>query len=120
MSQDVSLSIKYLYPNAEFIYEIYPDDETPELTFDERLRWFSSDIPKPTYEELVEVLPQVISEQKLKYLRNERNVLLRETDWWAVSDRTMTSEQEAYRQALRDITNTYSSLDDVVWPVKPE
>jgi len=31
----------------------------------------------------------------------------------------MTDAQTAYRQALRDITNTYSSLDDVVWPEKP-
>jgi len=31
----------------------------------------------------------------------------------------MSAEQIAYRQALRDITETYTSLDDVVWPVKP-
>ena len=52
-------------------------------------------------------------------LRQVRNQMLAETDWWASSDLTMTSEQTAYRQALRDITNTYSSLDDVVWPTKP-
>jgi hypothetical protein len=34
-------------------------------------------------------------------------------------DLTMTSAQTTYRQALRDITDTYSSLDDVVWPEKP-
>jgi len=32
----------------------------------------------------------------------------------------MTAAQTAYRQALRDITETYTSLDDVVWPVMPE
>lgn len=52
-------------------------------------------------------------------LREKRNTLLAETDWWASSDLTMTAEQTAYRQALRDITDTYSSLDDVVWPEKP-
>ena len=55
----------------------------------------------------------------MKMLRVERNKRLAETDWWASSDLTMTSEQTAYRQALRDITDTYSSLDDVVWPTKP-
>jgi len=25
----------------------------------------------------------------------------------------------AYRQALRDITETYTSLEDVVWPTPP-
>ena len=53
-------------------------------------------------------------------LRAERNQRLANTDWWASSDLTMTEAQTAYRQALRDITETYSSLDDVVWPTKPE
>lgn len=52
-------------------------------------------------------------------LRQVRNQLLAETDWWASSDLTMTEAQTTYRQALRDITDTYSNLDDVVWPEKP-
>ena len=59
------------------------------------------------------------ADRDMDSLREERNRLLAETDWWASSDLTMTTEQAAYRQALRDITNTYSSLDDVVWPTKP-
>ena len=57
--------------------------------------------------------------EPLKLLREERNRKIAETDWWASSDLTMTAEQTAYRQALRDITETYTSLDDVVWPTKP-
>lgn len=54
-------------------------------------------------------------------LRTERNRKLAETDYWAMPDTPdMTAEQTAYRQALRDITNTYQSLDTVVWPTKPE
>ena len=56
---------------------------------------------------------------ELNDLRNERNKRIAETDWWANSDLTMTAEQTAYRQALRDITDTYTSLEDVVWPTKP-
>lgn len=52
-------------------------------------------------------------------LRAERNQRLANTDWWASSDLTMTEAQTAYRQALRDITDTYTSLDDVVWPEVP-
>lgn len=63
--------------------------------------------------------PTLTDEQKLANLRFERNSLLLETDWWASSDLTMTQEQIDYRQALRDITNTYSDTDSVVWPVKP-
>lgn len=58
--------------------------------------------------------------EPLKLLRAERNRRLAETDWWASSDLTMTQAQIDYRQALRDITDTYQSLDTVVWPVKPE
>ena len=53
-------------------------------------------------------------------LRRVRNELLAETDHWSYQDTPdMTAEQIAYRQALRDITTTYSSLNDVVWPTKP-
>ena len=62
---------------------------------------------------------ELIAAQPMKELRAERDRRLAETDWWAVADRTMTAEQTAYRQALRDITNSYTSLDDVVWPTKP-
>jgi hypothetical protein len=61
-----------------------------------------------------------VAEGKLIALRKQRNALLALTDWWASSDLTMTAEQTAYRQALRDITDSYTSLDDVVWPTKPE
>jgi len=65
------------------------------------------------------VTPALSAETLLEDLRDERNALLAETDWWASSDLTMTDAQTAYRQALRDITDTYSNLDDVVWPEKP-
>ena len=58
--------------------------------------------------------------EPLKLLRAERNRRLAETDWWASSDLTMSQARRDYRQALRDITQHYQSLDTVVWPVKPE
>ena len=53
--------------------------------------------------------------------RSDRNNLLTETDWWAVSDRTMTSEQTAYRTALRDLPthSNWPHLEDDDWPTKP-
>lgn len=64
-------------------------------------------------------LAELNAGEPLKLLRQERNRRIAETDWWASSDLTMTADQTAYRQALRDITATYTSLDDVVWPTKP-
>ena len=52
--------------------------------------------------------------------RSIRDSLLSETDWWATSDRTMTAEQTAYRQALRDITDQAGFPTDITWPTKPE
>jgi len=51
-------------------------------------------------------------------IRMKRDGLLQETDWWAVSDRTMTAEQTAYRQALRDITSQAGFPFSITWPTK--
>jgi hypothetical protein len=55
----------------------------------------------------------------LNELRTQRDKIIARTDWWMMPDRTATDEQIAYRQALRDITDTYTSLEDVVWPTPP-
>ena len=49
-------------------------------------------------------------DRALKKLREERDILLKETDYFALSDVTMSSDMATYRQALRDIT---SGLDTV-------
>jgi hypothetical protein len=53
-------------------------------------------------------------------IRSERDQLIASTDWWGTSDRTMTAEQTAYRQALRDITDQSGFPTDITWPTKPE
>ena len=62
-------------------------------------------------------------EREINKLRNKRNNLLNETDWWGASDNTMSAEQTQYRQDLRDITNGLTTADEVkavVFPEKPE
>ena len=51
--------------------------------------------------------------------RSIRDALLRETDWWALSDNTMTEDQAAYRQELRDITAQAGFPDNITWPQEP-
>jgi hypothetical protein len=53
-------------------------------------------------------------------IRRERNRLLSETDWMALSDSTMSAEWATYRQALRDITTQEGFPYAVEWPTKPE
>tara|TARA_Y100001972_G_scaffold52346_1_gene64097 strand:- start:33 stop:269 length:237 start_codon:yes stop_codon:yes gene_type:complete len=62
-----------------------------------------------------------IVDNNLTILRLQRNFLLKETDWWASSDLTMTDAQKKYRQDLRDITKTFKSIDDkdFKFPEKP-
>lgn len=62
---------------------------------------------------------ELVLAKPLNEVRQVRDRLIAETDWWASSDLTMTAEQTAYRQALRDITDNCTSLDDVTWPTKP-
>ena len=62
---------------------------------------------------------ELTAAEPLKALRAERDRLIAATDWWASSDLTMTDAQTAYRQALRDITDSATSLDDVTWPTAP-
>jgi len=64
-----------------------------------------------------------VTKKKMDDLRGMRNQMLTDTDWTQGADSPLTDSQKTswatYRQSLRDITDTYSSLDDVVWPTKP-
>jgi hypothetical protein len=95
-----------------------------------KLEWPSDcGVPKPSKQELDQKVEELKAAEPMRLLRVERDRLLAQTDWWAVSDRTMTSEQSAYRQALRDLPDTTTPVLDptsllgisgVDWPVKPE
>ena len=61
-------------------------------------------------------------------LRFERNIRLAETDFYALSDVTMSSDMTTYRQALRDLPSNYTTSDssalaedlsNLNWPTKP-
>ena len=61
--------------------------------------------------------------RRMADLRNQRNQLLVETDWYGMSDVNMDSDMTVYRQALRDITKqtpSDDSLSNITWPKKPE
>ena len=52
-------------------------------------------------------------------LREDRNRRLVNTDWYALQDVTLTEDMRDYRQALRDLPEGLSTVDDVanvVWP----
>ena len=58
----------------------------------------------------------------LATLRSRRNRLLAETDFYALSDVTLSSDMTTYRQALRDLPagkDTVSKCENATWPTKP-
>ena len=55
-------------------------------------------------------------------LRKKRNNLLKETDYYALSDVTMSEEMTTYRQDLRDLPSgkdTVDKCENATWPTKP-
>ena len=55
-------------------------------------------------------------------LRSKRNRLLAETDFYALSDVTMSDEMKKYRKDLRDLPagkDTVKKCEDATWPTKP-
>tara|TARA_R110002153_G_C13075677_1_gene473805 strand:+ start:330 stop:656 length:327 start_codon:yes stop_codon:yes gene_type:complete len=100
-----------LAPTAEWSLQ---DDNLSTLV------WLSEDITQPSNEDIEAKVTELTNAEPLRLLRTERNRLLAETDYWTLSDTAdITDSQTAYRTALRDITNSATSLDDVTWPEKP-
>ncbi|HIF5940445.1 TPA: tail fiber assembly protein [Vibrio parahaemolyticus] len=60
---------------------------------------------------------------KWESVRITRSQLIASTDWTQTLDCQLSESKKAefvsYRQALRDIPQTYSNPDDVIWPEKP-
>tara|TARA_A100001035_G_scaffold253029_1_gene225923 strand:- start:1450 stop:1884 length:435 start_codon:yes stop_codon:yes gene_type:complete len=52
------------------------------------------------------------------FVRIKRDDLLKETDWRASSDLTLSDAWKNYRQALRDVP-TQSDPFNITWPTKP-
>jgi hypothetical protein len=92
-----------------------------EITTSNELIWHGAN--PPTQEQLT----AAIAAEPMRKLRQQRNQLLQQSDWMAVSDRTMTQSQIDYRQALRDLPATsdpqldeQGNLTNVTWPERPE
>tara|TARA_B100000035_G_scaffold34472_1_gene26160 strand:- start:1 stop:261 length:261 start_codon:yes stop_codon:yes gene_type:complete len=65
-----------------------------------------------------------VKQKNMEDLRAMRNQMLTDTDWTQGADSPLTDSKKTswatYRQSLRDITDSATSLGDVTWPEKPE
>tara|TARA_R100000149_G_C5843247_1_gene114501 strand:+ start:591 stop:887 length:297 start_codon:yes stop_codon:yes gene_type:complete len=64
-------------------------------------------------------------DRSMANLRLKRNNLLKDTDYYALSDVTMSDDMKTYRQELRDLPatvtddDTASDVDNITFPTKP-
>ena len=104
-------------------------------TYD-NLQWNSNDITKPSETEVNNKIAEIKAAYPLKYLREERDAMLAESDWTQGEDvpTTLKNKWKTYRQELRDLPSKYPNptfdgnanfaskhlrLTDVVWPTIP-
>ena len=101
-----------------------PVDQCIEITYDQ---WQQA-LEQPCgvvdgVHTVIERSQQEIDEINMTYLRNQRNFLLKESDWTQFADSPLTTEKKAewalYRQALRDLPSN-ANINNVVFPTEPQ
>jgi len=105
-------AILKINPNAEVSVS---DNDINQIT------WENGTTPIPVAD-IQAQFPIVEFDMAMADLRAKRNKLLADTDYLALSDNTMSAEMTTYRQALRDLTNGLTTVEDVnnvVYPNKP-
>ena len=94
--------------------------------------WDDKNQTIPTEDEVDKKLKELQEGESMALLREERNILLAQTDWTQFTDSPVTgtkkSEWKSYRQKLRDLTASsnpkldsdgYLDMTSVTWPTKP-
>ena len=109
----------------EAIYNTHPN----VITVDDGLGAFDKNGNSVTIDEdkVSQEIEKLQSAEPMRLLRLERNRLLQETDYLALKDVFMTTDEELYRQQLRDITkgarpklDENGNLTNITWPVRPK
>ena len=69
-----------------------------------------------------EIIEEYFIDVEWPTIREKRNSALKESDWRAVSDRTISQDWIDYRTALRDLPQNYDTANDAAdnWPSPPE
>ena len=104
--------------NVNVDFRVIPSGNMTDYT----VEWLNDSLAEPTSSAIETKRNEIYAAEKLDEVREERNKKLAETDWTQSRDVTLSNDSawQTYRQALRDITDSATSLDDVSWPTKPE
>ena len=125
-----AVAISTLIPNKNHMLSDIPTSQTElnkmfKIAKDDGT--YSSD-PKDfgfTYAEAKAAFDKQKTDDELFDVREVRNKKLMQSDWVVIKEReeggsvSNFADWKTYRQALRDITKTYKTLDDVKWPEEP-
>jgi hypothetical protein len=76
------------------------------------IEWHNGTTPIPKAD-IETQFPIVEFDMAMEDLRSKRNKLLQDTDHYALSDQTLSDDMRTYRQALRDITEGLSTVEQV-------
>jgi hypothetical protein len=95
------------------------NNDYKKLTWDD-----TNSIEKPTLQELEQKWQEIQDEKPMKIIREKRDLLLKETDVYGLTDFKFKSEEAKqawldYRQALRDLPANTTDPENPVWPVAP-
>ena len=118
-----------LEPSRNIYTVVYTDGKQTHTEHSDEIQWLLKNWNK---------IKEAINEDAANTVYNvwtladERNMRLNSTDWLVsrhneeklLGITTTLGESKftqllTYRQQLRDITNQYTTLDDVVWPINP-
>lgn len=101
-------------------WDVFPYTEETPLSHDPLTQYLTENFEQKEglWYKTYTVLNKPQEEAELN-IRNQRSILLSETDWMALSDVTLTPEWAAYRQSLRDISSQPGFPYSVTWPTKP-
>jgi hypothetical protein len=100
-------AIRNVYPNATVIDDIAGvfDSDGNQITINQTL--------------VDAAVAELQVEGQWKELRQQRNRLIADTDYLALSDSTLSAEMATYRQTLRDLPANTTDPANPVWPTKP-
>ena len=88
----------------------------PDLTAAQTMDWGSGSVVGGKWQRFT--VRDKTDAELLAEVRATRTQRLTETDYFALSDVTMSSDMTNYREALRDLPATVD-LTDIVYPTKP-
>ena len=109
---DINIAINQLGLNANS-YKL--TKSVPPHTI---VEWSGPD-SQPTETELQTAYDAAVTAQVWSVLRTKRTQLLSDTDYFALSDATLTDDMKTYRQTLRDLPTNTTDPANPVWPTKP-